>query len=490
MHTLPSLVTAHGEFRLPLAEPTAERLTDALLCNEPQRRRERFRAAVEGDPALAIWTLAQAHARGNDALMASAALADWLTEQPASFFVPGCVAAERDDESLLEEFSEPAGVSLAVAELATDFARHIAADTQRAFLLGLVHLGAAWLSESTAGDAPPRPLALVLPKWVSDLSLQVTHPPERQTPEITCVTQAMALVCAPAADPWRAMGCDARHWIGRWAILGEAWGKPGPWADRLSVISSRLATLETLQGEFAHALETAKLEAMKELAYGAGHEINNPLANISARAQTLLQDEADPERRRTLAAINTQAFRAHEMIADMMLFARPPQPQREVCDVALILRKLVEELAPQAADQQTRFDLRLPEQSITLSVDPTQLAVAVRSLLVNSLEALVTGGQVEVVLTPSSLTDPWVRIAVSDTGPGIPTDVRAKVFDPYFSGREAGRGLGLGLSKCWRIVTLHGGRIEVAGREASFENDGRTSSSVRFTISLPAGTGN
>jgi signal transduction histidine kinase len=286
------------------------------------------------------------------------------------------------------------------------------------------------------------------------------------------------------------MGCDARHWISRWAVLGEAWGKPGPWADRLAAISSRLATLESLQGEFAHALESAKLEAMKELAYGAGHEINNPLANISARAQTLLQDETDPERRRTLAAINTQAFRAHEMIADMMLFARPPQPQRETCDLASILRKLVEELAPQAADQQTRFDLRLSEQSITLSADATQLAVAVRSLLVNSLEALVTGGQVEIVLTAPSLADPWVRIAVSDNGPGIPAEMRPKIFDPYFSGREAGRGLGLGLSKCWRIVTLHGGRIEVTDRKVPVENDGRTGSGVRFTISLPASEGN
>ena len=69
----------------------------------------------------------------------------------------------------------------------------------------------------------------------------------------------------------------------------------------------RLAELEE---DFRHAVETGCLDAMRELAYGASHEINNPLANISARAQTLLQEEKDPERRRRLAAINSQAFRA------------------------------------------------------------------------------------------------------------------------------------------------------------------------------------
>ncbi len=480
MHTLPSLVTPHGEFRLPLAEPTAERLFDALLCNEPQRRREHFRAAVDGDPALTIWTLAQAHTQGNDALLTSNALADWLAEQPARFFLPGWIAGERGDDSPLAEFAEPTGCSLAVAQLAEEFARHIAADTERAFLFGLVHLGSGWLSESVIGDAPPRPLSSVLPQWVSDVSLQLALPSAKQTPEINCVAQAMELVCSQASDAWRAMGCDARHWIGRWAVLGETWGKLGPWTQRLSTIATKLATLENLQGDFEHALQSAKLESMKELAYGAGHEINNPLANISARAQTLLQDETDPERRRTLAAINTQAFRAHEMIADMMLFARPPQPQREVCEVGSILKKLVEELASQAADQQTQFDLRLPEGQVVLCADPTQLAVAVRSLVVNSLEALVSGGLVEILLAPPSLADPWVRIAISDNGPGIPADMRPKIFDSYFSGREAGRGLGLGLSKCWRIVTLHGGRIDVAGGE---------SAGARFTISLPASTG-
>ena len=80
---------------------------------------------------------------------------------------------------------------------------------------------------------------------------------------------------------------------------------------------------------FERRLEQLKLEALADFAAGAGHEMNNPLAVIAGRAQLLLGDETDPERRAALALIWAQAQRVHEMIADAMLFARPPAPQFE-----------------------------------------------------------------------------------------------------------------------------------------------------------------
>ena len=81
------------------------------------------------------------------------------------------------------------------------------------------------------------------------------------------------------------------------------------------------------ESDFERAVEAEKLAALAEFAAGAGHEINNPLTVISGRAESLLRDETDPERRRALALICAQAMRVHEMIADMMLFARPPRPE-------------------------------------------------------------------------------------------------------------------------------------------------------------------
>ena len=90
--------------------------------------------------------------------------------------------------------------------------------------------------------------------------------------------------------------------------------------------------------------------------------------------------------------------------------------------------------------------------------DPTQLAVALRALCQNALEALGGQGHIRIELGRRAGD---VEIRVRDDGPGIPPGQRRHIFDPFYSARQAGRGLGLGLSKCWRIITNHGGRIAV-----------------------------
>lgn len=216
---------------------------------------------------------------------------------------------------------------------------------------------------------------------------------------------------------------------------------------------------EAAVDSFDQRLWQAKLDAMKELAYGASHEINNPLANISARAQSLLRDERDPERRRTLEAIHLQALRAHEMISDLMLFARPPQLERRPLDLAELTRQVASGLAPECKRRNIAMQVTTDDQVHLVTGDATQLAVAIDALLANSMNALGRDGSIE--LTVGSSPDGGVQLEVSDNGPGIPPEVRLHLFDPFYSGREAGRGLGFGLSKAWRIITLHGGAIEV-----------------------------
>jgi signal transduction histidine kinase len=231
---------------------------------------------------------------------------------------------------------------------------------------------------------------------------------------------------------------------------------------RLPALVARLAAYERRLVDFNARLEHEKLEAVKELAYGASHEINNPLANIAVRAQTLLRDESDPERSRKLAAIHRQAMRAHEMIADLMLFARPPKLNFETCDLRQIARQVAGELGEIAADQDTELSLDLTMASIEVQADQTQLAVAIHALVTNALEATGEGGHVRVSVRKTEIGDELLaEISVRDDGPGVSEKIRERMFDPFFSGREAGRGLGFGLSKCWRIVTDHGGRVVV-----------------------------
>lgn len=217
---------------------------------------------------------------------------------------------------------------------------------------------------------------------------------------------------------------------------------------------------DVAQVEFASRLESEKLAALAEFAAGAGHEINNPLAVISGRAQLLLRDEKDPERRRDLALIHAQALRVHEMIADLMLFARPPQPQRQPCDAADAIDEAVRSLAAVAQQRGAAVRVQTDPALSPLDADPTQLVVALRALVQNALEAAPAGrGAVEICAVRGD--GGRVRISVRDNGPGIPPEIRRHLFDPFFSGRAAGRGLGNGLSKCWRIVTQHGGEITV-----------------------------
>jgi signal transduction histidine kinase len=289
------------------------------------------------------------------------------------------------------------------------------------------------------------------------------------------------------------------------------------WRERLSAIAAHVSKSQELARRFDDQLAAAKIDALKEFAYGAGHEINNPLANISARAQTLLRDETHGERRRTLATINRQAMRAHEMIADLMLFARPPQIERSECDAAAIVRRVVEELTPMANLQATQLTCFTAEDSPSVFLDAAQLAVAVKAVIRNALEAVAAGGNVRVesrivdasdfdrtqpttaanradnlsrrlsaatvgqVKRQSTMhsegpnlrrpdmespadteqTNCLLEITIHDDGPGFTAREQAHLFDPFFSGREAGRGLGFGLCLAWRIVTDHGGQIAV-----------------------------
>jgi signal transduction histidine kinase len=224
--------------------------------------------------------------------------------------------------------------------------------------------------------------------------------------------------------------------------------------------ADKLVRLAELESRFQRALEDEKLEAMAEFAAGAGHEINNPLTVISGRAQLLLRDEADPERRHALALISAQAMRVYEMIADMMLFARPPRPELQQVELIALLDGAVADLATRCKRQDVAIRRTGDAGPILLDADPVQLNVAMRAICQNSLEALQGGGHIEIEVERENKT-PGVKIRIRDDGPGLMPEERRHAFDPFYSARQAGRGLGLGLSKAWRIITNHAGRIDL-----------------------------
>jgi signal transduction histidine kinase len=470
MHTLPTVFTAGGRFVFPLSDTAAAELVLAISCASASARRQHFLSALHCDPAFALWTVLSAeHAEAVTTDFVH--LVDWCEQAPLAAFFKDQPSAEPDaplpaGPAVLFLDVPLAGKCLACAELAERLAHERPVDHDAAYLLGLLHAADEWLENAAIGQSPAD-VCEALPAWLREALGRIGS--DAEDPLIVCVAQAaLQVAAADKAGP-------ENETRARVMALGQAWAAQG---DALATLAEKLARRSALETDFAAKLETAKLEALKELAYGAGHEINNPLANISARAQTLLADERDPDRRRLLAAINSQAFRAHEMIADMMLFARPPVPHKQPLDLAALLRKVLGELAEQAAEQHTEMLLSGADEPLEITADATQIAVAVKSLAVNALEALIRGGHLEITLLRPQPGEREVQIRVADDGPGIPDEARPHLFEPYYSGREAGRGLGLGLSKCWRIVTLHDGRIDV---------DSNDCAGAVFTITLPIG---
>jgi signal transduction histidine kinase len=521
--------------RLPLAERTVAAIFDHLLDGRPAAHD--LAPLLEIDPALAAWCVARAGAqRPSTVTEAAAWLADaFAPELFATLPIAGgsepfagdnALPLVRDNEAIdatapIGDGNHPiagpasaecgsagddlASDGLSGDDLASDglsgddlsgddlalaaarvveraaavsrLALHHGADADRAYLAGLLYDGAVIGDSRSPGFSTSAGNGAAAPH-ASDLPLD----PRSDLAAASWFVRAVR--CAGSLDELGELTAADTQFIRRQAHRARRhWlDSSSAAARRLVALARRLARLNELESRFADALRTAKLDAMKELAYGASHEINNPLANISTRAQTLLQTEIDPVRRQMLATINRQAFRAHEMIADMMLFARPPQPSFEVIELAHVVERVVGELAADARRQATQLVPRAPRQPVVLRADPVQLAVALRAVLVNALEALGSGGRIDIQwhcvpreanhqqagrfdlpdAKPATQSDAdVVQILVRDDGPGLDPRAREHLFDPFFSGREAGRGLGFGLSKCWRILTAHGGRIDV-----------------------------
>lgn len=495
MRWLPPLVTPAGQISLPISGRAEQFLVAAILLGSDGTDERLVGEALACDPALTLWATLRSAQSGDAEILSLEPLSEWLAAATLEkFSTPSCATPCQDSApdsdptaaaKSADGWADLAAESLAIASLAARVAEHRKLDFQRAYFLGLLHLAAGWLAKSSTSASRPA-LEAALPAGLAE-SLAAIHTSAAAgaAGKITTAEHSVAAAIRLAGSkgsPGRALAgfkFNRREYAAQVAAARGDWLSPSG-SGTLSALVRKLNRLQALEQDFQRTLENEKLDALKELAYGAGHEINNPLANISARAQTLLQLERNPDRRRLLAAIHTQAFRAYEMIADMMLFARPPQPRREAVELGPLLREVVDELVPQARSTNTELILRLPAAPVTICADKTQIAVAVRAVCVNALEALTSGGRVDVELhEPTSLSN-TAQLTISDTGPGIAEETRRHIFDPFYSGREAGRGLGFGLSKCWRIVTMHGGQVAVESSPGK---------GAQFTISLPKSNG-
>jgi signal transduction histidine kinase len=204
-------------------------------------------------------------------------------------------------------------------------------------------------------------------------------------------------------------------------------------------------------------LEDRKLDALSEFAAGAGHELNNPLAVIAGRAQLLLARTGEPEFARSLRIMLSQATRAHRILRDLIFVARPPAPRPRACRPSELLREILKSFHEDCVARQIRLTSEIDDAVQASWFDPDQLRQIGEILLRNAIEATPTGGTIHVGSRVRSGELHWW---FSDNGKGITALEAPHIFEPFYCGRQAGRGLGLGLPRVARIVALAQGRID------------------------------
>jgi PAS domain S-box-containing protein len=220
-------------------------------------------------------------------------------------------------------------------------------------------------------------------------------------------------------------------------------------------------------------LQSQKLDAIGKLTGGVAHDFNNMLTVITGTTETLVAGLAhQPALQKTAELIDQAAERCSELIQHLLAFARrqPLQPRNvdinaTVLDIAKLLRPTLGE--------QIEVNSILEQEVATAHIDPSQLANSLLNMAINARDAMPNGGKLlletrNVVLdeayaqaNPDAKPGPYVMLAVSDNGTGMPQDVLDKVFEPFFTTKEVGKGSGLGLSMVYGFVKQSGGHIRI-----------------------------
>jgi signal transduction histidine kinase len=232
-------------------------------------------------------------------------------------------------------------------------------------------------------------------------------------------------------------------------------------------------TVDQLQQREHEVLRAEQLAAVGQIAAGVAHELRNPLTAIKMLVQTGLEGAAPPGLPAEDLAVIEQSIRRMEQYIQMFLdFARPPRSERRRSDVVEVVRRAAALVEGRARRQKVTLELDLPALPVPASIDPEQIQQVLVNLLLNALDALPGGGQIDIDVE----TKPGaVAVCVRDNGPGVPASIRARLFEPFVTSKPDG--VGLGLSICKRLVEAHGGAI-------SHVNNGTDGGAVA-TFTLP-----
>lgn len=306
---------------------------------------------------------------------------------------------------------------------------------------------------------------------------------EREAEDLIRMALAMAVVLGAVAATV-AIGLGRRLWrsfaaplatleaVARRVERGDRSARVPPLAAaELSMVGIAVnRMLDALSAAELELVATERLAAVGRVAAGVAHEINNPIAVIRGYLKTMQSEVTEPALLEELAILDEEAFACQRIAHDLLVYARSPSVDPTPTEAAGLLR----DAASRSGAEATRADGSPPvhvdaEQAI-LSVDPVRLRQVVVNLIQNARDS---AAETPVEVHGAREGDGY-RIEVLDRGPGITKEIRERLFEPFFTTRS--NGTGLGLAVCFGLVTAHGGSISVEARPGG---------GSRFIVKLP-----
>lgn len=261
-------------------------------------------------------------------------------------------------------------------------------------------------------------------------------------------------------------------------VVGPVVVSGDPSVRDLETVLKRLAVqvgsvVEELHARHRDAMRADQLAAVGQLAAGLAHELRNPLMSMKILVQSARRyDDAGTLTAQDLVVLDEEITRLENLLQAFLDFARPAKLEKKEIDAASVIRRTVDFLSGRAEQRSVEIACRLPAEPLIVQADEAQFRQVLLNLLLNALDAVRNGGRVWVEAeTDDARPDNGrsmgaakrvLRVRIADNGRGLPPNDRNRIYEPFFSTKETG--LGLGLAVCQHFVRAHGGELRESDR--------------------------
>jgi len=252
--------------------------------------------------------------------------------------------------------------------------------------------------------------------------------------------------------------------------------------ERKAAEAALHASIDEIKTMSQQLLQAEKLATMGELASSIAHELNNPLATVSLRVESLIaQTIGDDPRRRELEIIGQEVERMGNLVSNLLQFTRRSQPQISTVNVCDEIEKTLELIHYHLRKHHIAIAREFKPEGPLIHADRQQLRQLFLNLFTNASDAMPDGGTLTIRVTERP-EEKQICIEITDTGVGISPEILPKVLEPFYTTKPEGKGTGLGLAICRRIAQAHNGTLNIT-------SEGSPGNGTRIFITLPFSNG-